>query len=67
MTRNEINAIPRKTASQLLSEIPAGGGYERRVELAVEQALNLEWWRGYHAASDEETIDAASLATGDTK
>jgi hypothetical protein len=30
--------------------VPAGRNYDDRVLLAVEQALNLEWWRGYHAA-----------------
>jgi hypothetical protein len=50
MTKDEVDAIPRVTASQLMAQIPAGRGYDDRVDLAVEQALNLEWWRGYHAA-----------------
>lgn len=50
MTKEQIDAIPRKEARQLLAEIPFGVGYDDRILLAVEQALNLEWWRGYHAA-----------------
>jgi hypothetical protein len=51
MTKEEIDAIPRKEARQLLAQIPMGRGYDDRVVLAVEQAMNLEWWRGYHAAN----------------
>jgi hypothetical protein len=50
MTKEQIDAIPRKEARSLLASIPAGSGYDDRVLLAVEQAMNLEWWRGYHAA-----------------
>lgn len=50
MTKDEIDAIPRKQARQLLAEIPAGHLYDERVLRAVESALNLEWWRGYYAA-----------------
>jgi hypothetical protein len=50
MTREQIDAIPRKEARELLASVPAGRNYDDRVLLAVEQALNLEWWRGYHAA-----------------
>jgi hypothetical protein len=56
MTKEQIDAIPRKEARQILAQIPGGPGYDDRVLLAVEQALNLEWWRGYHApACREET------------
>jgi hypothetical protein len=51
MTKEEIDAIPRVEARLLLARIPMGRGYDDRVLLAVEQAMNLEWWRGYHAAS----------------
>lgn len=50
MTKEQIDAIQRVEARQLLARIPAGPGYDDRVLLAVEQAMNLEWWRGYHAA-----------------
>jgi hypothetical protein len=50
MTKEQLAASPRQTAHELLTAIPGGPGYERRVELAVESALNVEWWRGYHAA-----------------
>lgn len=51
MTKEQIDAIPRKKARELLASIPGGRGYDDRVLLAVEQAMNLEWWRGYHAAA----------------
>jgi len=50
MTKEQLEAIPRLDARQLLARIPASPGYDDRVLLAVEQAMNLEWWRGYHAA-----------------
>lgn len=50
MTKEQIDAAQRVEARQLLARIPAGPGYDDRVLLAVEQAMNLEWWRGYHAA-----------------
>lgn len=54
MTKEEIDAIPRKEARQLLASIPGGQGYDDRVLLAVEGAMNLEWWRGYHAALSQQ-------------
>jgi len=53
MNREEIDAIPRVEARKLLASIPLGRGYDDRVLLAVEQAMNLEWWRGYHTAMRE--------------
>ena len=53
MEREQIDAIPRVGARQLLARVPAGPGYDDRVLLAVEQAMNLEWWRGYHAGKRE--------------
>jgi len=60
MDKEALYAIPRKTAKQLLTDIPSGGvcwgsrpGYETRVEIAVEGAMNTEWWRGYYAAQAE--------------
>lgn len=50
MTPEDLAKIPRKTAREMLGEIQAGDGFEHRVLLAVECAMNLEWWRGYHAA-----------------
>ena len=50
MTKEQIDKIPRKKARELLASIPAGRGYDDRVLLAVEEVMNLEWWRGYHAA-----------------
>lgn len=62
MTKEELDAIPRKTAAQLLVEIPGGPGYDGRMLLAIEQALNLEWWRGYHAV-DRSLLRPATKAT----
>jgi hypothetical protein len=53
LTKDEIEAIPRVEANKLLARIPAGRGYDDRVLLAVEQAMNLEWWRGYWSAKAE--------------
>lgn len=47
---------PRKEARQLLAEIPGGPGYDNRVVLAVECAMNLEWWRGHHSAGRDDKI-----------
>jgi hypothetical protein len=55
MTQDEVEAIPRKTARQVMASVPAGRGYDDRLLLAVEQAMNLEWWRGYHAALRSRT------------
>jgi len=57
MLKEQIDAIPRVEARQLLARIPAGDGrYDDRVLLAVEQAMNLEWWRGYYAAKTPDSI-----------
>lgn len=61
MTRDQIDAIPRVEARQLLARVPAGPRYDDRVLLAVEQAMNLEWWRGYHAPKTIELADAGKL------
>lgn len=60
MTKEQIDAVPRVEARQLLARIPMGRGYEDRILLAVEQAMNLEWWRGYRAA----TIPSSERAIG---
>jgi hypothetical protein len=51
--RRFFYAIPRKTAKQILNDVPGGLGYETRVETAIECAMNIEWWRGYYAAQAE--------------
>jgi hypothetical protein len=53
MNREELEKIPRQEAAELLASIPAGPGYERRLLIAIECALNLEWWRGYYAVTAE--------------
>lgn len=54
MTKEQVDAIPRVEARQLLARIPAGAGYDDRILLAVEQAMNLEWWRGYYAGKEPD-------------
>ncbi len=44
--------MPLRTAQEILNAIPGGPGYEARVELALEVAMNTEWWRGFYAPRD---------------
>ena len=53
MTKEQIDAIPRIEAETLLAQIPGGRGYDWRVTMAVERAMNLEWWRGYWSAKTD--------------
>ena len=46
MTKDQLDQISRVEARQLIARIPAGLKYEDRVILAVEVAMNQEWWRG---------------------
>jgi hypothetical protein len=55
MTRAQLSAIPRKTAAEILAAIPGGPGYDDRVLLAMEEAMNLEWWRGFYTFRDDVT------------
>lgn len=56
MTKEQIDAIPRKDARQWLAQVEAGSGYDDRVLLAIEQAMNLEWWRGYYAGKIYDSV-----------
>ena len=53
MTLDDLQKYPRKTARELLASVAAGRGYDDRLLIAVECAMNLEWWRGYNAAKLE--------------
>lgn len=53
MTRDQLLRTPRLTARELLASIPSGPGVDERILLAVEAALNHEWWRGYYSAKPE--------------
>lgn len=53
MTRDDLAKYPRKTAKEILAEARLGALPTRSLELLVECALNLEWWRGYHAATSQ--------------
>jgi hypothetical protein len=48
MTKEQIDAIKRKEAREIVE-----GPMPHGIVLAVEEALSLEWWRGYHAAARE--------------
>lgn len=51
----DLAKMPRKTAAQIISESRIGelpGGVER-LAIAVEIALNQEWWRGKYAGLNE--------------
>jgi hypothetical protein len=48
MTREELEKIPRKEAKHLLAE--------KYPLMAVTVALNLEWWRGYHAVNQSDDL-----------
>lgn len=41
--------VPRRTAEQIVASVPLGRGVEERIILAIEVAMNEEWWRGYYA------------------
>lgn len=62
MTEEQLAALPRRTAGEILAAIPGGPGYDDRVLLAVEGAMNLEWWRGYYAGKGIEADDARARA-----
>lgn len=61
MTEEQLAAIPRRTADEILTMIPGGPGYDHRVRLAMEVAMIVEWWRGYYTGKG---IDAAAEAAG---
>ena len=44
MTREQLNRTVRKQAAELLANVP-----DNQVRIAVEKAMNQEWWRGYYA------------------
>ncbi len=53
MTRNQTFAIARKSAQEIVKQSLPPGEENSKLVLAVEQALSLEWWRGYHTAKNE--------------
>ena len=52
MTRAQLAQCANETAADLFARVPMGKGYYERIEVAVETALNVQWWRGYYAAVD---------------
>lgn len=52
MTRAQLRAAARRDASGVIASVPGGAGYDNRVVMAVELAMNQEWWRGYYAGID---------------
>lgn len=49
MTPQHLAQTQRRTAEQVMASVPLGPGVEQRTRLAVEIAMNEEWWRGYYA------------------
>lgn len=67
MTKEQVDAIPRKEAGDIIASVPAGRGYDDRVTLAVAVAMNLEWWRGYYAGQADAPLPrfvGVDLASG---
>ena len=54
MNEEELTKMPKQTARDILNAIPGGRGYETRVEIALEVAMNTEWWRGFWAGRYHE-------------
>jgi hypothetical protein len=46
MTEEELNAIPRRSAKEVLADTNRNGVLG---EATIAAAMNEEWWRGYHA------------------
>ena len=46
MTKQEIDAIPRRNLSDL---IKGWDDLSMEAKVRIESAFNAEWWRGYHA------------------
>lgn len=53
-TAAQIEAMPAPTGAELLARVRKWRGHEKRLERAVQVALNVEWWRGYYTAKAEE-------------
>ncbi len=51
MTREELSKIERKTPAEITADI-MNTSRVQDIQIAVECAMNQEWWRGYHAALD---------------
>lgn len=66
MTREQLRAIARRDASGVIASVPGGTGYDTRVVMAVEIAMNQEWWRGYYAGIDLTRNLSAGVTTART-
>lgn len=51
-TREQIAALPRRSAREIVALVAGGLGYHERLTIAIEEAINQEWWRGYFAGID---------------
>ncbi len=49
MTKDQIDAIPRRTVRELFDEVDPECRYANQLIAVFESAVNLEWWRGYYA------------------
>jgi len=53
MTKAQLREMPRRTAAELLLAL-ADGPEKQRLLIAVECALNYEWWHGRYAKDSDE-------------
>ena len=54
-TRTQLEKMPRLSAGELLPEAT------HEIVLIVEDAMNAEWWRGFHAGVDSERSRCLSV------
>jgi hypothetical protein len=53
MTRDDLAKYPRETPREIMIKAGLSALPTNQLELLLDSALNLEWWRGYHAARAE--------------
>ena len=62
MTEEQLAAIKRRSALEHLVDagvgVPTTSG---RLEVAVEAAMNEEWWRGFYAGQKGMTVKPSDL------
>lgn len=64
MTEEELAAIPRRRAAEILASIPATDVYSLgRLLLAIETEMHAEWCRGYYAGKKANPL--ISFSEGD--
>ena len=64
MTKEQLSAIKRRSAENVMVGVPGGLHYEARLRTAIEAWANEEWWRGFYAgakAAENSTSIVACL------